>query len=121
MRILAQLTYAFGILQTDNPRASIVHTASGRTETITYADGQNVKLSFDSEGNFVSEEAVHTGAQTLARVINQTASIAYALFNLIDSLFGGGSPSISAAWGSGHYEWNGNGVTFTAAGQTRQR
>ncbi|MDA8254092.1 MAG: hypothetical protein M0Z99_00375 [Betaproteobacteria bacterium] len=42
---------------------------------------------------------------------------AYAIYSLIDSLFGD-EPDIPDPWGSGQYIWNGNGISYQAAGET---
>ncbi|MES6339255.1 hypothetical protein U6T73_12225, partial [Cutibacterium acnes] len=43
--------------------------------------------------------------------------IAYAVFSLIDSLFGD-EDDIPDPWGSGQFIWNGTGITYQAVGET---
>ncbi|MBS4018314.1 MAG: cadherin-like domain-containing protein [Dechloromonas sp.] len=42
---------------------------------------------------------------------------AYAIYNLIDSLFGD-EPEIPDPWGNGYYQWDGHNITYRAAGET---
>ncbi|HCA27098.1 MAG TPA: hypothetical protein DEP05_05580, partial [Betaproteobacteria bacterium] len=47
----------------------------------------------------------------------QFVAIAYTVFSLVSSFFGGGD-SVPDPWGSGHFVWNGDGIGVSAQGQT---
>lgn len=43
---------------------------------------------------------------------------AYAVFSIIDSLFGGDDEDIPDPWGTGSFTWNGTGISYQSAGET---
>ncbi|MDD4950697.1 S-layer family protein [Sulfuricurvum sp.] len=47
----------------------------------------------------------------------QVVGIAYAVFSMVESLFGG-SDKIPDPWGTGHYTWDGNSISYQSAGET---
>lgn len=50
-------------------------------------------------------------------IVVPAVGIAYAVYSMIDSLFGGGD-DIPDPWGTGRYVWNGTGITYQSAGET---
>lgn len=50
-------------------------------------------------------------------IVFPAVGVAYAVYSMVDSLFGGGN-DIPDPWGTGRYVWNGTGITYQSAGET---
>lgn len=79
------------------------------SEALPYLNLINAIAHGDEVGAAVSVVSMIPGMQWVG--------VAYAVFSLIDSLFGD-EPEIPDPWGSGQFVWDGHGITYQAAGET---
>jgi hypothetical protein len=79
------------------------------SEALPYLNLINAIAHGDEVGAAVSVVSMIPGMQWVG--------VAYAVFSLIDSLFGD-EADIPDPWGSGQFIWNGHGITYQAAGET---
>lgn len=87
---------------------------NGLNQALPYLNVVNSLVNGDYAGAALYTLAAVPGPQA---AVFAPVALAYTVFNAISDLFGG--DSIPAAWGNGHYTWNGpNGIGVQAAGET---
>jgi hypothetical protein len=89
------------------------------TDAFGFAEGLGDALPYLSLINSIANgDVAGTAVAALSIVGVPYLGWAYAVYSIIDSLFGGDDEEIPDPWGNGHFTWNGSGISYQSVGET---